>query len=131
VTAFLFAGAVHMCVPRPPSATSWVFHLLQMCTAPAESSAVPFGTGRPESGVRVLGWFGGPPPPSAGRLAFSQRQCEGVWGWGAQGFRSQRAVSKVHVGCIRDASDMQVPQVHLAHLRHLDHLAGDRRPPAR
>ena len=28
------------------------------------------------------------------------------------------AVTKVQVGCIRHASDMQVPQVHLAHLGH-------------
>ena len=32
------------------------------------------------------------------------------------------AVSKVHVGCIRKPSDMQVPKVHLAHLGQLDHV---------
>jgi hypothetical protein len=32
------------------------------------------------------------------------------------------AVSKVHIGCIRKPSDMQVPKVHLAHLGQLDHV---------
>ena len=32
------------------------------------------------------------------------------------------AISKVHVGCIRKPSDMQVPKVHLAHLGQLDHV---------